>query len=108
MLRFQVNLLLAEPYFCNSTLPWHSIYFWYARTELVQHLAPGAVILPQGASLMAIPVEFDDLWKIRAPVGLCEGFDLSSFDDLIEVETIIGIILLGAEIGIFPVCESIR
>ncbi|ELT87312.1 hypothetical protein CAPTEDRAFT_168548 [Capitella teleta] len=79
-----VNLLIAEPYFCNATLPWHSLFFWYARTDLSKHLTPGAVVLPQGASLMAIVVDFEDLWKIRAPVGLCEGFDLSTFDDLIE------------------------
>lgn len=27
-----------------------------------------------------MPMEFDDLWKIRAPVGIVEGFDLRSFD----------------------------
>ncbi len=32
-----------------------------------------------------MPVEFKDLWKIRAPVGVVEGFDLSFFDDLVQV-----------------------
>ena len=83
--RVQVNMVLSEPYFSSSTLPWHSIYFWYARTEAIQHMAPGARVLPGGATIMAVTVEFADLWKIRAPVGLCEGFDITTFDDLIEV-----------------------
>ena len=37
------------------------------------------------ATLRAIGVEFTDLWKIRAPVGNCEGFDLGHFDRMIEV-----------------------
>ena len=35
--------------------------------------------------MKAIAVDFNDLWKIRAPVGHCEGFDLHTFDKLIEV-----------------------
>ena len=31
-------------------------------------------------------VEFDDLWKFHAPVNIVEGFDISLFDELIEVK----------------------
>ena len=34
---------------------------------------------------MAIPVEFLDLHKIRSPLGICNGFDLRIFDNLIDV-----------------------
>ncbi|KAH7731348.1 protein arginine N-methyltransferase [Aphelenchoides avenae] len=30
--------------------------------------------------LYALPVRFEHLWKIAAPVGVVEGFDLSEFD----------------------------
>ena len=34
--------------------------------------------------LYAMPVHFDDLWKIVAPVGFVEGFDLSAFDEICQ------------------------
>lgn len=61
---------------------------WYVRSELDRLLAPGCVVIPGTAVLCAVAVQFDDLWKIRAPVGHCEGFDLSLFDTLIEVSVI--------------------
>ena len=39
--------------------------------------------------MRAIGVDFADLWKIRAPVGNCEGFDLGHFDRMIEVCAIV-------------------
>lgn len=54
----QVSLLLGEPFFTTSLLPWHNLYFWYVRTSVDQHLAPGAVVMPQAASLHAVIVEF--------------------------------------------------
>ncbi len=40
--------------------------------------------------MKAIAVEFKDLWKIRSPVGMCEGFKLQTFDKLIEVGLKVG------------------
>lgn len=37
--------------------------------------------------MKAIAVDFKDLWKIRHPINNCEGFQLNSFDTLIEVRT---------------------
>ena len=82
---YQVDILLAEPYFSVSSLPWHDVYFWYARTELANRLSDVPSVLPCCASLRAVAVEFDNLWRIRAPVRNCEGFDLSVFDHLIMV-----------------------
>ncbi|XP_054391005.1 protein arginine N-methyltransferase 7 isoform X3 [Pongo abelii] len=54
----KVSLLLGEPFFTTSLLPWHNLYFWYVRTAVDQHLGPGAVVIPQAASLHAVVVEF--------------------------------------------------
>uniref|UniRef100_A0AC11DVN8 Protein arginine methyltransferase 7 n=1 Tax=Ovis aries TaxID=9940 RepID=A0AC11DVN8_SHEEP len=80
----QVSLLLGEPFFTTSLLPWHNLYFWYVRTAVDQHLGPGAVVMPQAASLHVMVVEFRDLWQIRSPCGNCEGFDVRIMDDMIK------------------------
>ena len=41
-------------------------------------------VMPCRAHLCACAVHFDDLWKIRAPVGEVEGFDISPMDSMIE------------------------
>uniref|UniRef100_A0A9L0SYX5 Protein arginine methyltransferase 7 n=1 Tax=Equus caballus TaxID=9796 RepID=A0A9L0SYX5_HORSE len=79
-----VSLLLGEPFFTTSLLPWHNLFFWYVRTAVDQHLGPGAVVMPQAASLYALVVEFRDLWRIRSPCGDCEGFDVHIMDDMIK------------------------
>lgn len=79
-----MDVLVAEPFFISSLLPWHSLYFWYCRSALVPHLSDDAVILPQGALLRAVAVEFDHLWKFHAPVGDLEGFDVRIFDELTQ------------------------
>ncbi|XP_013359370.1 PREDICTED: protein arginine N-methyltransferase 7 isoform X2 [Chinchilla lanigera] len=80
----QVSLLLGEPFFTTSLLPWHNLYFWYVRTAVDQYLGPGAVVMPQAASLHAMVVEFKDLWRIRSPCGDCEGFSVHIMDDMIK------------------------
>ncbi|XP_042826507.1 protein arginine N-methyltransferase 7 isoform X4 [Panthera tigris] len=80
----KISLLLGEPFFTTSLLPWHNLYFWYVRTAVDQHLGPGAVVMPQTASLHAVVVEFRDLWRIRSPCGDCEGFDVHIMDDMIK------------------------
>ncbi|XP_039707812.1 protein arginine N-methyltransferase 7 isoform X1 [Pteropus medius] len=80
----KVSVLLGEPFFTTSLLPWHNLYFWYVRTAVDQYLGPGAVVMPQAASLHAVVVEFRDLWRIRSPCGDCEGFDVHIMDDMIK------------------------
>jgi protein arginine N-methyltransferase 7 len=80
----QINLLVGEPFFSSSTLPWHNLHFLYARSELGHLLANDCTILPATVCIKAIVVEFENLCKIRSPVDHCEGFNLSSFDTLIE------------------------
>ncbi|PIK44496.1 hypothetical protein BSL78_18668 [Apostichopus japonicus] len=81
---YQIDLLVSEPFFTSGLLPWHSLYFWYCRTALTGHLAEGATILPCGARLRAVAVQFEHLWKFHAPVGDLEGFDVRIFDDLTQ------------------------
>ncbi|XP_016334582.1 protein arginine N-methyltransferase 7-like isoform X1 [Sinocyclocheilus anshuiensis] len=76
---------MGEPYFSTSLLPWHSLFFWYCRTAVAQLLHPNATILPHAATLYIVAVEFRDLWRIRAPCGTCEGFDVSPMDEMIQV-----------------------
>ncbi|XP_062317221.1 protein arginine N-methyltransferase 7 [Osmerus eperlanus] len=80
----QISVLMGEPYFSTSLLPWHSLFFWYCRTSLAGLLRPGATILPSSATLWMLAVEFEDLWRIRAPCGTCEGFDVGPMDDMVQ------------------------
>ena len=72
---------MAEPYFSLSSLPWDDLRFWYIRTQI----SNAANICPISASLYAMAVQFDDLHNIRQPVRVCEGLDLSIYDQMIEV-----------------------
>uniref|UniRef100_A0A3B3Y2W4 Protein arginine N-methyltransferase domain-containing protein n=1 Tax=Poecilia mexicana TaxID=48701 RepID=A0A3B3Y2W4_9TELE len=80
----QISVLMGEPYFSTSLLPWHSLFFWYCRTALAGLLRPTATILPCSASLHVVAVEFQDLWRIRAPCGICEGFDVTPMDEMVQ------------------------
>lgn len=55
---FQISVLMGEPYFSTSLLPWHSLFFWYCRTALAGLLRPNATILPSSATLHMMAVEF--------------------------------------------------
>lgn len=79
----KVNLLLGEPFFQTSVLPWDNIYYLYARSELSSLLSDDCIVMPAFASIKAIAVEFKDLHKIRAPVGNCEGLCLDALDKLV-------------------------
>ena len=48
-------MLLAEPFFSTSILPWHDLAFMYLRSSLSSLLSKDCVVLPRGASVMAAP-----------------------------------------------------
>ncbi|KAF4521904.1 hypothetical protein B566_EDAN007459, partial [Ephemera danica] len=77
-----INLVCSEPNYDAAVLPWYNLAFWYARSEL--NLTQDATVMPFAASLWAIPLELEHLWKIRAPLGAVEGFNMEPFDKLIE------------------------
>lgn len=80
----QVDVILGEPFFTSALFPWHNLYFWYAASSFAKRVKPGVKILPRGATLKAMAVQFEDLWKFHAPANIVEGFDVSLFDKLIE------------------------
>ncbi|XP_023162762.2 protein arginine N-methyltransferase 7 isoform X2 [Drosophila hydei] len=80
-----ITHIFAEPYFLNAILPWDNFYFGTLLLQLQQLNLPATVeISPCAARIFALPVEFLDLHKIRAPIGSCEGFDLRLFDDMVQ------------------------
>lgn len=83
----QISLVFAEPHFLTTLLPWQNISFWYAKQALLSSLTSDAAILPSAAVVRALAVEFDHLWKIRAPLGTVEGFSMSTFDELVEASS---------------------
>lgn len=85
----QIDLVFGEPYFQSAVLPWHHVHFWYAARQLSGFLSETAEVFPQFLTIKAMAVSFWDLWKIRSPVGMCEGFNIELFDQLIEVHTLI-------------------
>ncbi|KAK9309305.1 hypothetical protein QLX08_001042 [Tetragonisca angustula] len=78
-----INFIFGEPYFITSIVPWENLYFWY----LASRYSPQIQRIPIAATIMGVIVEFKDLYKIRAPLGVCEGFDLSIFDKLIQASS---------------------
>ncbi|KAM9301559.1 protein arginine N-methyltransferase 7 [Gastrophryne carolinensis] len=80
----KVSALIGEPFFTTSLLPWHNLYFWYSRTALSGNLTEDCTILPRSASLHVLAVEFTNLWRIRSPCGICEGFDVTIMDKMIK------------------------
>ncbi|KAH8348462.1 hypothetical protein KR084_007655 [Drosophila pseudotakahashii] len=76
--------IFAEPYFLNAILPWDNFYLGTLLMKIKDRLPENVKISPCSARIYALPVEFLDLHKIRAPVGSCEGFDLRLFDEMVE------------------------
>lgn len=83
-----VTHIVGEPNFCTAILPWDNFYFAEVVREVKPKCNDNVQILPQTATIRAVPVEFLDLHKIFAPFGVCESFDLRIFDRVIEVRTI--------------------
>lgn len=84
-LPFEVGAVAGEPNFSLCLLPWHNLRFWFLLDLLRRRgRVPADVkVSPVGAELWAAPVEFRDLWKIRAPLGTVEGFSVADFDRVV-------------------------
>ncbi|XP_043257673.1 protein arginine N-methyltransferase 7 isoform X1 [Colletes gigas] len=78
-----INLIFGEPYFVTSIIPWENLYYWYLSSKYSSQVER----IPIAATIMGVAVEFKDLHKIRAPLGICEGFDLSIFDKLVQASS---------------------
>ncbi len=90
-LPFAAEATVGEPNFALSLLPWHNLRFWFCLDRLRKKIGPGGdssgdlKISPLSAEIWAAPVEYRDLWKIRAPLGEVEGFKMEPFDNIIMV-----------------------
>lgn len=70
----------------NSVLPWDNLFLLHCIENSRKFLSKDAKILPIKFQLKLIAVEFENLHKIRCPVGLCENeFDIGEFDKVILV-----------------------
>ncbi|CAF1006102.1 unnamed protein product [Adineta ricciae] len=77
----KIDMILSEPFFTKSILPWDNLHFYYLLHQQTQPL--NMKIFPQKARIRCIALEFDHLHKIRSPVQQCCQLDLSPFDEQI-------------------------
>ncbi|XP_011504420.1 PREDICTED: protein arginine N-methyltransferase 7 [Ceratosolen solmsi marchali] len=81
----KINLVFAEPYYVTSILPWDNLHFWYLSSK---YSSPHITFIPKRAVIKAVPMEFKDLQKIRANLGICEGLDMTVFDNLVQSSSV--------------------
>uniref|UniRef100_A0A2M4AJJ2 Protein arginine N-methyltransferase n=1 Tax=Anopheles triannulatus TaxID=58253 RepID=A0A2M4AJJ2_9DIPT len=84
----EVTHVFSEPHFPSAILPWDNLHYGDLLKNLRPLLPPSVAYIPNSGTLYALPVEFLDLHKINAPLGTCEGFDLSPMDRLIAENSI--------------------
>lgn len=80
----EVTHVIAEPYFANNILPWHSFRFANILKKLHGQLKEDVKIFPNKFSLYVIPVQFLHLHKIRYPMESIDSFDVRELDSLLE------------------------
>jgi len=77
-----IEAVVGEPHYTTAVLPWHNLLFWFSISSL--SLPPSTTITPSTARMYLLPMHYKDLWKIRAPLGIIEGFKMTHFDQIIE------------------------
>ncbi|GAB6024738.1 Protein arginine n-methyltransferase [Chamberlinius hualienensis] len=80
----KIDVVMSEPYFLSNYLPWHDIALWYLLGNMKDFMKADCYVTPSKCRLWAVGMSFDHLWKIRAPLGNVEGFDMTSFDQLVQ------------------------
>ncbi|XP_072947271.1 protein arginine N-methyltransferase 7-like isoform X2 [Epargyreus clarus] len=80
----QVTNVVCDPNFSSAILPWENLKMAYLLHQYRGKLQENVTIMPQTCEFWGMPVEFQDLHKIRIPLGICEGIDMAVFDDLVE------------------------
>lgn len=76
--------IISEPFGNEAFLPWNSIQFWYVYGQIAAKGYACRLLSPTALRIQAVAMDFEHLWKIRAPVGSdVEGFDLRLFDNMI-------------------------
>ncbi|OQR74311.1 protein arginine N-methyltransferase 7-like [Tropilaelaps mercedesae] len=77
-----IELIVADPFLTISPLPWVSVLALNVVVEMLglKHVR----LLPESSRLMAIEVEFENLWKIRAPIVQTVGLKMAEYDRFIQ------------------------
>lgn len=81
----EVTNVTCDPNFSNTISPWENLKIAYLLHQYRGKLRDTVSIIPEGCEFWAMPVEFLDLHKIRVPLEVCEGIDMTIFDQLVEV-----------------------
>ncbi|CAG4946707.1 unnamed protein product [Parnassius apollo] len=97
----EVTNITCDPNFSTAVLPWENLKVAYLLYKYKSKLQETVSIIPEGCEFWAMPVEFQDLHKIRIPLDVCEGIDMTVFDSLVESSRLIS----DAEIEAQPLWE---
>lgn len=81
----KITNIICDPNFTTAILPWENLKMAYMIYQMKDKLRRNVTIIPESCTFYAMPVEFQDLHKIRVPLNKCEGIDMSIFDELVEV-----------------------
>ena len=76
-----IDMILSEPFFTKSILPWDNLHFYYLLQQYRSSFRSDIRLFPSKARLRCIALQFDHLHKIRSPVHQCCQFDLTPFDE---------------------------
>jgi len=78
-----IDMILSEPFFTSSILPWDNLHFYYLIQQYHSYFRSNIQLFPRKARIRCLALEFDNLHKIRSPVKQCCQFDLTPFDEQI-------------------------
>jgi protein arginine N-methyltransferase 7 len=76
-----IDIILSEPFFSKSILPWDNLHFYYLIQQYRSCFRSNIKLFPGKARIRCLVLEFDNLHKIRSPVKQCCQFDLTPFDE---------------------------
>uniref|UniRef100_A0AAF5I283 Protein arginine N-methyltransferase n=1 Tax=Strongyloides stercoralis TaxID=6248 RepID=A0AAF5I283_STRER len=96
------DYVISEPFYLTAILPWEHFRYLYDLERLSSEydIAPENLFIKK-AELKCIPLYAENLWKIGAPVGTVNGFDLTGFDDVTQAARKATISIIEAH----PLCE---
>lgn len=80
----EVTHVVGEPNFVTAIVPWDNFRFGDFVNQIADQLNENAEIWPRSAEVVAMPIDCLDLNKIIAPFQVCESFDLTIFDRIID------------------------
>ncbi|KPJ08008.1 Protein arginine N-methyltransferase 7 [Papilio machaon] len=92
-----VTNVICDPNFSDAILPWENLKVAYLLHKYRSKLRDTVSIIPEACEFWAMPVEFLDLHKIRVPLKVCEGIDMTIFDQLVESSRVLSDVEIEAQ-----------